>query len=386
MHLCRRPETGRRSPGRETTQGPVTRPFAEAAALRGKAIAEKERISAEVDALEARRRMVGKEAEFIAVRIDRVVAALKRYPALEALRRPMLRSAAVVARARSCRRSCTPAPLHYTPCVGSFPTSHLLFCPATGTRLAPADVEALRALVEGCGSKRSYVPSHWRGTDTGTIEAQVQFKSGPYEALELIWKELRARLRCVWVRDSDEAGGLDWIYKIDGENVAADDYYNPCDRRAWYAFDELRVVLEPASAFQLPAPWERLGDELRVRAVGAYYSDNNRYLFDNDGTALPTPTTLASGDGQPVFELPSLQGFPATLGAEFDRHATRIDASYRGRLVRHCVRAHDDTWPRWRSYAFDHWDNCLDERFLRDQQRDDEALPAAIYALPHPRL
>jgi len=247
-----------------------------------------------------------------------------------------------------------------------------------GVTMTPRDVELLLdRLLDGRGS--FWVPLWYDLSLPSHID--LQFGSGRSAGFRSVDAETLSKFEQIWVRITGPWADEDYIshWAPKPGDTTLDKYVQ--NRPCCYAFDEVSIVLrDNPREMWLPEglTWEKTPGGFRASCAGSYLALNDRYdmaigpdaRLDCDKRTpgeLETPTT-ACHETDSRISLNEVTGIDDFF---YEGHEAiqRVDLLHAGRIV------HRAEWGRlsdpsteehgWLHRAADHWDNCIDEEFLR---------------------
>ena len=187
----------------------------------------------------------------------------------------------------------------------------------------------------------------------------------------------------IWVRVADEGSDQDVIYERRPAQEESSHSEYGRRRHCHYAFDEVHVITKPSyRRLWMPEDlsWKIIPGGFRASFVGKYLALNERTDMEIGPCArLPTECRTPNGFNTPSTpnhgnRAPTFVDVPEAL-AQLVTHKqpaiAYVDLRYRGRVVHRAEWHNDEEEFRgtyWRHRCADHWDNCVDEKFLRTRK------------------
>lgn len=261
-------------------------------------------------------------------------------------------------------------------------TEHARLYFRPGITTTPREMEILLERV--LGERGSYWVPVWYELSWPS-HVDFQYGSGKGAGLYNLDPEDLELFEDIWVRFADEGSDQDVIYErfVPSETSLRDEW-SP-RRFCHYAFDEVHVITQPSyRRLWLPEDlsWDTMPGGFRAAFGGKYLALNERAdmeigpgarlrPIDGNPEGFPTPSTPHHGNRAPTF-LDAPETFIKLL-MQGQPSVERIDLLYRGRIVHRATWHTDEEDFRgtyWRHRCADHWDNCVDEEFVRSHKTD----------------
>lgn len=255
-------------------------------------------------------------------------------------------------------------------------TEHARLYFRPGMTLDGTEMESLLERI--LGERGSYwVPVWYENAWPSHVDFQVG--SGKSAGVHNFEPEDLTAFEEIWVRFADEGSDYDVIYEW--APARQEDLFcgNRRRRTCMYAFDEVRVFLRnaPRRAWLPEGPaWKVISGGFAAKCSGRYSALNERadmeigpcaqLGMEQSAGGFPTPSTPYYGSGRRIL----VQGPPQIDRLlELGQHGIdHVDLLYAGRIV-HRTEWHVDEeefrGTYWRDRCADHWDNCVDEEFVR---------------------